>query len=300
MAGKIIVKNMNPERPMIKAAVDPDGTLEILIYGEIGAMYWYEDLGISAKTVRAQIDRAGDFSRVLMRINSPGGDAFEGIAIYNVIRALKKPVEVCVDGLAASSASIIAMAGDAITMGPNTMMMIHNAWTGCYGYASDMRKTADALDKISEAIAQTYVTRTAKTLEAVVALMDAETWMTAQECVAEGFATGIAAADSEPAALAMAKKFPALARLKKVPEVLKNSAPVVAPKAGPECECECDTCVAGECFECSNPDCVDANCVDCPMQAASNKARVVAPEESNLSLYEARARAMKLRLRAAA
>lgn len=300
------------KKPGFHAALQPDGTLEILIYGDIGEDYWSYDGGITAKAVKAQLDVAGNYANILMRINSAGGDVFEGIAIYNIIRGQKKPVAVCVDGIAASSASIIAMCGDTITMGPNTMMMIHNVWTICIGSAADMRKMADSLEKISGAVAQTYVTRTKKSLEEITALMDAETWMTAQECLAEGFATAIAAEPDqqvEENALAMARKFKTLARMKQVPEKLKAS-------AADECQCPCAACVDGDCENCNNTECEDPNCEDCPMQGEASNAAAVpanpmapptpsasavielpkAADESNLSLYETRAR-MLLRQR---
>jgi ATP-dependent Clp protease protease subunit len=133
-----------------------------------------------------------------MRINSMGGDAFEAIAIHNMLRAQGKPIEACIDGLAASAASVIAMAGDTISMGSNAMMMIHNAQTGCQGYASDMRKTADILDKISNAVCQTYADRTGNSMEMCQKLMDAETWMTAHDCIKDNFATTLTEMPPEP------------------------------------------------------------------------------------------------------
>jgi ATP-dependent protease ClpP protease subunit len=166
---------------------------------------------------------AGKYSSIVLRINSPGGDAFEGIAIHNLVRSERKPIAVYVDGVAASSASIIAMAGDTITMGGNAMMMVHNAQCGCQGDAADMRKTADLLDKVSESIGQTYVKRTGKTAGEVKALMDAETWMSAQDCVRDGFATHIAEEPDEQSAqaMAMARGFRALARMKKLPDTFR-------------------------------------------------------------------------------
>jgi ATP-dependent protease ClpP protease subunit len=269
-----------PAQPFFRAALQADGTLEILIYEEIGQNPWSDDGGLTAKTVKQQLDLAGKYSKILVRINSPGGDAFEGIAVYTLLRAQKKPVEVYVDGIAASSASIIAMAGDTITMGPASMMMIHNAWAFCMGDAADMTKMAEALNKISESIAQAYVVRTGKTLDEIKALMDGETWMTAEECVAGGFAMEITSElgdEIEQNALAMARKFKALSRLKHVPANLKDAN---------ECECSCENCVAGDCSNCTNAECDDPNCIDCPMQAAG--------ESSNLSLYLIRARKLGL------
>jgi ATP-dependent protease ClpP protease subunit len=275
----------NRTRPIFQASVQTDGTLEMLVYGEIVDMptlSMLEDWGyptdglISATSVKKQIDAAGTFSRIRVRINSPGGDAFEGIAICNLLRAQGKPIETCIDGIAASSASIIAMAGDVRTAGHNAMMMIHNAWSVACGDAVEMRKMADILDKISESIAQTYVDRTGKTMAEIKALMDAETWMSADDCVRDGFATAIAepATDESDKAMAMARGFRALNKMKHVPAALK-------PANQAECECDCENCQTGDCQNCTNQDCSDANCTDCPMQAGSGNS-------SNLSLYEAR------------
>lgn len=293
-----------------RAALRDDRTLELTIYEFIGED-WYGE-GTTSKTVKAQIDAsAGRYDRLLVCINSPGGDAFEGIGIYNVLRATGKPIEVRIDGVAASAASIIAMAGDIITMGPNTMMMVHNAWAFCMGNAADMRKMADDLEKISTAIGQTYVTKTKLSSEQIQALMDAETWLTAQECVEQGFATKIVEDPSTPEALAAARNFKALARLKNVPSQLKAATPppevtqeappakkppasstapesAAPPRASSDgCACTCSECKGGDCSACTNEDCDDANCEGCPMQAESAEA------SSNLSLYEARWKARR-------
>jgi ATP-dependent protease ClpP protease subunit len=268
--------------PCFKAAVKPSGELEMLVYEEIGVDYWSGG-GITAKSIRQTLDSAGPYSSISVRINSPGGDAFEGVAIGNVLKSSGKPVNVYIDGIAASAASIIAMAGHTVTMANNSMMMIHNAWSICAGDASDMTKMADTLGKISASIAQTYVDKTGKSMEDVQALMDAETWMSAEDCVEGKFATAIAE-ENEPA-MAMARGFKVLGKLKHLPDNLKPAAkvepePVQAAKEDP-CECGCDECSAGNCSDCSNRDCTDENCTDCPMQAETGN-------ESNLSLYQAK------------
>jgi ATP-dependent protease ClpP protease subunit len=284
-------------KPFFRAAVQSDGTLEMLVYEEIGENYWTGG-GVTAKSVKQQMDDAGPYNKIVMRINSPGGDAFEGTAIHNLIRAQKKPVEVCIDGIAASSASIIAMAGDTITMGHNAMMMIHNAWSACVGDAADMRKTADTLDKVSASIAQTYVDRTGKSMDDIKALMDAETWMSADDCIKEGFATQIAKDDDDDNAMAMARQFKALGKLKHLPEQLKASGdpepapgpdpqdPTTDPDPAPEeptCDCPCEACQASNCADCTHDACACENCEDCPMKPEAN-----APED--LSVYEYTAR----------
>lgn len=275
-------------KPFFRAAVKADGTLELMIYEDIGENWW-DGSGVTAKSIKQQIDQGGAYSKILIRINSPGGDAFEGMAIYNLIQSQGKPVEVCVDGIAASAASIIAMCGDIITMGRNAMMMIHDAWTVCMGNSGDMIKTADTLEKIDGSIAQTYVDRTKKPLAEVQTLMDAETWMSAQECVDQGFATRIATvpdAKTENRAMAIARNFKALEHMKKVPDNFKAKST--------ECACDCQNCMDGDCADCTYTNCVDPNCEDCPMQSGAS-AEAEVPKESNLSLYEARWSMLKRR-----
>jgi HK97 family phage prohead protease len=198
-----------------RASVNGEGTLELLVYEQIG-WDWWSGMGVTASVIKSQIDNAGDVKSIKVRINSPGGDVFEGIAIYNMLRAQKKPVAVYIDGLAASAASIIAMAGDTITMGVNTMMMVHNVWSQCVGYASDMRKMADMLDKTSAAVAQTFIAR-GLTAEKVAELMNAETWLTAPEALALGLCTGVGE-EVEARSLNMARSFPALKFYRNVPK----------------------------------------------------------------------------------
>jgi ATP-dependent Clp protease protease subunit len=271
-------------KPFFKAAIRPtDSALELMIYEDIGAD-WFGD-GLTAASVKSELDKAvGTYNEIAVRINSPGGDVFEGTAIYNLLRAQGKPVTVYVDGIAASSASIIAMAGDKRVMGPNAMMMIHNAWTMCVGDSGDLRKMADTLDKVNDAIAETYILRTGKSGKEIADLMNAETWLTAKDCLEQGFATEIseqqADADADP--IAMARTFKALGRFKNAPDALKDLPdPGLTPNPGaaaPQdnangCDCGCTECAAGDCAECSDPDCTDPNCEDCPMQeAARNKA----------------------------
>lgn len=286
-----------PVKPCFRASVNPTGEFELLIYEEIG-QDWWSDSGITAKNVRQELDSAGTFNKIVLRINSPGGDAFEGIAIGNVLKSLNKPIDVYIDGIAASAASIIAMCGNTVTMAHNAMQMIHNAWAICIGEAADMQKMGDTLDKISGSIAQTYVDKTGKPLAEIKAMMDAETWMSAEDCLANGFATSIAEQPNEPA-MAMAKGFKVLGKMKKVPDALKNA---VEPA---ECACECTACMDGECEDCTNADCNDVNCEDCPMQESAGGAAdsattvdasaeatpppdaAVAAEVSNSSLFDA-------------
>ena len=269
-----------------KAAVRTDGVLEMMVYGEIvnhDTVMLYEYYGIPTDTlvsaigIKQQIDKAGSsYSKICLRINSPGGSAFEGIAIGNILKATGKTIDVFIDAMAASAASIVAMSGTTITMANNAMMMIHNAWTDCTGYASDMRKMADTLDTISSSIGQTYADKTGKTLDEIRALMDAETWMGAADCVKNGFATGITAEASKPA-MAMARTFAVMNRLK-LPASFLNAA---------KCACDCSNCGAANCQNCSDAKCDDLNCANCPMQASTTTNRGTAsvhndPEVTNV------------------
>jgi ATP-dependent Clp protease, protease subunit len=143
---------------------------------------------IDAKSVSEAIRDAGDVSKIDVHINSPGGDVWEGLAIHNLLKDHEAKVNVKVDGVAASSASVIAMAGDTITIPKNALLMIHNPWSFAMGYESDLRKQADVLAKHKTAIIETYLTKTKKSADEVSKLMDEETWFTGAEAVDAGFA----------------------------------------------------------------------------------------------------------------
>lgn len=172
----------------IKAKANKEA--EIWLYEEIGG--W---VGITAKKFAEDLKALGDLTKITLRINSPGGDVFDGNAIYNILKQHKARVEVFVDGLAASIASIVAMAGDEITIAENAMMMVHAPWTFAMGNADDLRKTIDMLDKVAETIVVTYSRRTKKDEKEIKDLMAAETWMTADEAIANGFADKTAEAN---------------------------------------------------------------------------------------------------------
>lgn len=163
---------------------DAGKTTVLSIFDDIGAY------GVSAKSFLNDL-RTVTTDEVDVEINSPGGDVFAGLAIYNGLRASGKKINVKVLGLAASAASLVAMAGDTIEMPENAFMMIHNPWGFAMGGADEMRNTADVLDKIGTGLVSTYAKRTGKTDQEITALLDAETWMTAQEAVDAGFATSV-------------------------------------------------------------------------------------------------------------
>lgn len=179
------------------------GVLTLHVYDIIGADFFGD--GVTAKAIAEKLDNS-TFSSITMRINSPGGDPFEAIAILNKLKSTGKPINVIVDGLAASAASILAMAGDRVVMGQGSMFMIHNAMTMSFGNASDMRKMADTLDAVSGSMRDVYVNRTGLKADKVQAMMDAETWLTAAESVSNHFADEVIS-EENPEAKAVAASF---------------------------------------------------------------------------------------------
>ena len=165
-------------------AAEANTPAKLSIFDDIGAY------GVSAKSFLNDLGSVTQ-SSVDVEINSPGGDVFAGLAIYNGLRNSGKKINVKVLGLAASAASLIAMAGDTIEMPENSFMMIHNPWGFAAGDANEMRATADVLDKIGSGLVSTYAKRTGKSEDEITALLNAETWMTAQEAVDAGFATKV-------------------------------------------------------------------------------------------------------------
>ncbi|WP_420065049.1 ClpP-like prohead protease/major capsid protein fusion protein [Pectobacterium colocasium] len=158
------------------------GTADIQIYDEIGA--W----GITAQQFSDELKALGQISHINLHIHSPGGDVFDGIAIYNLLNKHPASVTVHIDGLAASMASVIAMAGDHIVMPENALMMIHKPWGISGGNAVDMRDYADLLDKIESVLIPAYAKKTGKTAEELAVMLGDETWMDGKECLAHGFA----------------------------------------------------------------------------------------------------------------
>ena len=168
--------------PITFKALDA-GEAEILIYDEIDP-FW----GTGAKEFAAGLKELGEVTTIHVRINSPGGDVFDGVAIYNLLAQHAAKVIVHVDGLAASIASVIAMAGDEIHLAENALMMIHDPWGSIGGSATEMRAMADLLDTVAATIVTTYAARTGRDAEDIRALMAAETWMDAAEALDQGFA----------------------------------------------------------------------------------------------------------------
>jgi len=171
-------------------AAEGDDPNTISIYDVIGEDFWTGG-GFTAKRMASALRSIGKNS-VTVNINSPGGDMFEGIAIYNLLREHDAKVTINVMGWAASAASIIAMAGDEIRMGLGTFMMVHNAWGAVIGNRHDMRDAAKLFDGFDSAIADIYEARTGSARKQIENLMDAESFMGPSEAVKNGFADVIA------------------------------------------------------------------------------------------------------------
>ena len=163
-----------------------DTTAEITIYEEIG---FY---GVTAKTFLDELKSVGN-RKITLRLNSPGGDVFEGLPIYNRLKEHPGGVEVRIDGLAASMASVIAMAGAPVKIAENALIMIHNPAGFVMGESGDMREFADVLDKIRTSLVSAYTKKTGQTDAKIIAMMDAETWLTAAEALDLGFVDEVTA-----------------------------------------------------------------------------------------------------------
>ena len=149
-------------------------TADIYIFDEIGTY------GVTAQDFISEIKGLKDMP-INLRINSLGGDVFDGMAMYNVIKRREAKTTVYIEGIAASIATIIALGADEVIMAENSLFMIHNAWGGASGEAKDMRKTAETLEKITSELTDIYVKKTGLSYDAVAQMMDEETWLNAEE-----------------------------------------------------------------------------------------------------------------------
>jgi len=177
------------DRARVRVVASAGGGADVWITGDIGR-FW--DEGNDVETMRAQI--GATTGPLTVHLNSGGGSAFDGIAMYNVLKSHPGGVHVHIEGLAASAASAIAMAGTTRTMHPGSQLMIHNAMSGAFGNAADLRAAADTLDQVSDGLADIYAEATGIDRSTWRQAMDAETWYTPEQAVAAGLATGIARA----------------------------------------------------------------------------------------------------------
>lgn len=204
-------------KPMwrLQESSDNPQVLELYIYGDVTDLeinwetFTIRESENSANHFREELAAHPDVTEIRVYINSYGGDVFEGTAIYNQLRRHPAHKTVYVDGFACSIASVIAMAGDTVVMPRNTLMMIHNMWCYAVGNPAMLRKQADDLDIINAAGRQAYLDKAGDKLseDELVRLMDAESWLTAEDCVRLGLADQLAdkAADMTGATAAMEK-----------------------------------------------------------------------------------------------
>lgn len=175
-------------------AENSDGTRTLYLCGSIADESWFDD-DVTPKAFKADLDAGtGD---IVVWINSPGGDCVAAAQIYNMLMDYKGTVTVKIDGIAASAASVIAMAGTKVLMSPTALMMIHNPLTVAIGDSEEMQKAIDMLSEVKESIINAYEIKTGLSRAKLSHLMDAETWMNANKAVELGFADDILFKDKE-------------------------------------------------------------------------------------------------------
>lgn len=201
---------------------------------EAGAIYIYAPIGmwggIQAQDVANALDIQGKKKALNIYINSEGGDVFEAVAIYNLIARFDGKKTVYVDGLAASAASMIALAGDKTITASNAMWMIHNPWGIAIGESKDFREKADVMDKLKEQMVDTYAKKVGAkaTKEQIRGWMDAETWMTAAEAKERGFSDETTEEEEQTTATADLIGSPILASYKHTPDRFRTRTARVA------------------------------------------------------------------------
>lgn len=188
---------------------------EIIIYEDIGEG-WLG--GLSAKRFADEVKKIGNVKDIAVRINSYGGSVFDGLAMYNTLRNHGARITVQIDGIAASIASIIAMAGDEITIAENGFMMIHDPWVVAAGNAADLREQADLLDKVRGNLLDTYMKKATVPADQISQMMADETWLTADEAVAAGLVDSI----TEEVKLAACANAQLMAKYRKTPCFLSD------------------------------------------------------------------------------
>ena len=189
----------------LKQRADAADTLDLYIYGDVAgdSQDWWTGEVIqsetSANALRDALAEYPDAKEIAIYINSYGGSVFEGTAIYNQLKRHSAHKTVYVDGFACSIASVIAMAGDTVVMPRNALMMIHNMSMGVYGTAAELRQAAENLDTINQAGMAAYLDKAGDKLdpEKLKEMYDAETWLTAEQCMALGLADQYADADAD-------------------------------------------------------------------------------------------------------
>lgn len=181
-----------------------DSEANIVIYGDVTSWPWSES-DVSSYNLSKQIEEL-DVDTINVGINSYGGEISEGLAIYNALKRHPAKVRTRCDGFACSIASVIFMAGDERVMADPSMLMIHNGWTFAQGDAKALRKQADDIEKMTEASVQIYMQHATIEEEELRSLMDAETWIAADEAVSMGLATSIEGTDSDKPSQSVRRK----------------------------------------------------------------------------------------------
>lgn len=176
----------------VMAAQTDENTISML---EVIGEDWWSGSGVTSKRVKAALRAIGD-QEVFVDLNSPGGDFFEGVAIYNMLRAHPKKVTVRILSLAASAASVIAMAGDEIQIGKAGFLMVHNAWVVAVGNRHDLADAARTMEPFDDAMAAVYADRAGVDKPKAAGWMDQETWFNGEQAIAEGLATALLPADA--------------------------------------------------------------------------------------------------------
>lgn len=184
-------KALSAWNPALQAADSSEGTISI--YDPIGEDFFGD--GVTAKRIGGALRSIGAERDVAVNINSPGGNVFEGLAIYNLLREHKGKVTVNVLGMAASAASFIAMAADEIKIGRAAFFMVHNAWTVAAGNRHDLRDAADWLEPFDASLADIYAQRTGLPVDGITAMLDAETWIGGADAVEQGWADSLLDSD---------------------------------------------------------------------------------------------------------
>ena len=181
---------MKAERKWYQIEAQTGARADLWIYEEIGTDFWGE--GLTAKKFVEDL-AALEVDHIALHINSPGGSVFDGQAIFNAIERHPATVTTYIDGIAASIASVIALAGDTVEMAANALFMVHDPYGMAMGTSADMRQMADVLDKVGDTIIGVYERKTGLAPEAILEAMAAETWYTAAEAEAAGYADSVAA-----------------------------------------------------------------------------------------------------------
>lgn len=190
---EILPRAFDRWNPGVRAVAESEADRSISIYDVIGYDYWTGD-GVTARRISAALRSIGP-GPVTVNINSPGGDMFEGLAIYNLLREHQGHVTIKVISLAASAASVIAMAGDTVQIARAGFLMIHNAWVIAAGNRNDMREIADWLEPFDTSMADIYAARTGAEAGAMVKLMDSESWIGGSSAIEQGFADELLPSD---------------------------------------------------------------------------------------------------------